>query len=1489
MRPASDDSARDRQLEEALHAYLQAVDAGKAPDRALFLQQHPDYASELVAFFAEQDEVAQLAQGMAKPVAAAETATVAPGPATVAAPGMQLRYFGDYELVEEIARGGMGIVYKARQVTLNRPVALKMILAGQLASPTDVERFYAEASIAANLQHPNIVAIHEVGQHEGQHYFSMALVEGQSLAELIRDNTLPPERAARYVKIVAEAIQFAHDQGTLHRDLKPSNILIDAFDQPRITDFGLARRTDVDARLTASGAVLGTPSYMPPEQASGERGKVGPASDVYAMGAMLYELVTGRPPFRAATPIDTILMVLSTPPVAPRVLSPKIDRNLETIILKCLAKGPADRYATARDLAEDLQAYLDGRPIKARRVGRLERCRRWLRKHRRMLSLTAATAAVTALLVAGGILTWLHYHPGPDAGPTGRILLTTASGPLTAHPLDDEDKPLAQRFTVPTAEPQTVPAGGYSFRFTAPGRCSETYRTFVNTEVVAQGNVTLEERRLWEPISVDEGETAEAVHFGDHADMVLAGKEGIRRIDSTTGKQVWKQAWADLVAQVAQGPGRLSFAGARLAQSTVDLDGDGVPDFVWANTAPRGLPGFEVDQPSQEPPWALAVSGKNGKALWYYAANQSPPENGRPRSFPAFGVPSLAKGDDRAAIVMAYRTIDDIHVGDALQADKTIWVEAISARTGKQLWRSPVKQWKDGAPTFALEDRALAVRALHRGQRDIVAVVAEDTVATLDLKTGQVVYEKKELPKPVRSTPQFVDGNDPSVLLMVDDAYIFLSLRTGKELWRKPLPLPWRANTPWQGHQRPVIADLAGNGEQSVILLQRRGPEVQGLPQLAVEVIDAATGKPRWVHDCSSPALRSRYLLRVVLGPDIDGDGHREVFAACLGSRPGDLDTSSGALQVEALSGHDGHPLWAYQQPDPLGFHRLTRPSAPIGPLLWWQKDSDGWPLLVVSQPPSSASSATASDVIVLSASTGRLRHVLPELGDPGVADLNGDGIPDLYALRDGKLHSLAGGPPEPWRWMQGSWAPVRRRDGAAAELVTSWHNRWLLSISADDGLLQRRSDLGQLQATLPVADSSQADLDGDGTADLLLLGTDKPNTEWSVRAVSGRTGEELWRSNLRVPRDNFLDFQYVLCQDLDGDGRPEVVCVYSMNQGSSSERRKYTLAVLSGSDGQVRWKQQIIEDAVWHELPNPPRFAPGIGDLDGDGVKDVVVWAITPEGMHEARAFSGHDGHLLWSHRLDDPAEPDYFRKLRLRDTAAMAVVVGDLDGDGKPEVIVQRPDKAQSGAASCEVVVLEGRTGKKRWAQRTAAKPFDDTADPTPVLLAGPGGSRIAVLAVDPTSQNQAQIVMFDGNGKECGRAPAAIPERLSYFRWSASIRPLPANRLLVLGAGKLRLVQDGLENVRWTWNVPAGPSMIVDIAPKVKDQPETVAIQAGAQVYGLNADTGKIIWTCAGPGRCTHVLPTGGRLPYLLFEAVDPKNAANGNTVCRQALAK
>jgi WD40 repeat protein len=340
------------------------------------------------------------------PTVAPETTNGQAGNHGEPAVGARVRYFGDYEITREIARGGMGVVFEARQMSLNRPVALKMILAGQLADDTDVRRFRTEAEAAANLDHPGIVPIFEVGQHEGQHYFSMGFIEGQSLSERLTEGPLPVREAAALLVKVAEAIEYAHRRGVIHRDLKPANILLDANGNPRVTDFGLAKRVQGDSNLTGSGQIMGTPSYMPPEQAGGKRGDIGPAADVYALGATLYCMVTGRPPFQAATAMETVLQVIGEQPVAPRRLNASIPRDLETICLRCLEKEPGRRYGSAGALGEDLRRYLAGEPISARPVTGLERAVKWARRRPAIAGLLGLVALVAAVGLGGVLWQW---------------------------------------------------------------------------------------------------------------------------------------------------------------------------------------------------------------------------------------------------------------------------------------------------------------------------------------------------------------------------------------------------------------------------------------------------------------------------------------------------------------------------------------------------------------------------------------------------------------------------------------------------------------------------------------------------------------------------------------------------------------------------------------------------------------------------------------------------------------------------------------------------------------------------------------------------------------------------------------------------------------------------------------------------------------------------------------------------------------------------
>jgi len=305
------------------------------------------------------------------------------------------RTFGPYELVEEIGRGGMGVVYAARQPTLGRTVAVKLLLAGVYASEAALRRFQVEAAAAAGLQHPNIVAIHDYGEVDGQPYYAMDLVAGRNLAELCAGRPLPVRRAAEFLRVLAGAVHYAHQCGVLHRDLKPSNVLVDEQERLRITDFGLAKIIDSKEGATLTGQMLGSPSYAAPEQAAGRDAAITPASDVYGLGTLFYHLVTGRAPFNAATPTETLRLVLDTDPPPPRLLNPGLPRDLETICLKCLAKDPARRYATAAEVAEEVERFLAEQPIRARPPGVFDRMQKFTHRHR--LGVTAVVAVLLAL------------------------------------------------------------------------------------------------------------------------------------------------------------------------------------------------------------------------------------------------------------------------------------------------------------------------------------------------------------------------------------------------------------------------------------------------------------------------------------------------------------------------------------------------------------------------------------------------------------------------------------------------------------------------------------------------------------------------------------------------------------------------------------------------------------------------------------------------------------------------------------------------------------------------------------------------------------------------------------------------------------------------------------------------------------------------------------------------------------------------------------
>jgi WD40 repeat protein len=395
-------------IDPVLAQCAEALRSGRRSVCRELLEKHPEFAAELASFMEDYDRVECRLSPWRRfsgstPDGDAEAATLGHGDTVVPLPGPG-QIFGDYELLSEVARGGMGVVFRARQRSLNRVVALKMVLGSAPGGSQGHNRFLVEARAVARLSHPNIVPIYEVNEHDGQPYFTMEFLSGGSLRERLDAIRGDQRGIARLMATVAQAVEHAHRRGILHRDLKPTNVLLDERGEPHVSDFGLAKRIGEESDLTQAGAIVGTPSYMAPEQARAET-DLSTAVDVYGLGAMLYELLTGQPPFRGSTPLETMMAVVAKDPVPPRQCHSGIDADLETICLKCLAKAPLDRYGSAEALANELERWLRGEPIHARRATLVERGVKWCRRQPMLAAaLSIAAVAFVGLLLLGGFL-----------------------------------------------------------------------------------------------------------------------------------------------------------------------------------------------------------------------------------------------------------------------------------------------------------------------------------------------------------------------------------------------------------------------------------------------------------------------------------------------------------------------------------------------------------------------------------------------------------------------------------------------------------------------------------------------------------------------------------------------------------------------------------------------------------------------------------------------------------------------------------------------------------------------------------------------------------------------------------------------------------------------------------------------------------------------------------------------------------------------------
>ena len=679
-KPSVDDPTVDypsAKVAEVLDQYLEDIQNGRACSQAELLEKHPDIQEALKDYLGSIEMVAGLGVG----------------------DELVTKQLGDFEIVKSIGCGAMGVVYLANQLSLKRKVALK-VLRYTVVGEQATKRFEREAEMVATLRHPNIVPIYTTGQQDGSNYLAMRLIEGQSLSQWSGEENVQrdPKRIARWGAQVAKALAHAHQRGVIHRDVKPSNLLIEQ-DHIWLTDFGLARRFD-DLRMSMTGAMLGTPNYMSPEQAAPAGNPTDHRSDIYSLGATLFELLTGRCVFLADTPHAVLAQVIATEPEPLREVVPKASRDMETILLKCLEKDPVSRFQTADQLANDLEAFAQDRSIKARRPSIIERVARWKRKNKKMVSTAMVAASAALLLLAVSVAAWIAWKDSV----TGTIEIASNEGPIVGR-LIDEFGIASPTFTIPTEGPLPFSAGEHTLQTWAGGRLGDSKRVTVNAGENKKLGTELSEQSVFEERTVQG--VPRVLPLKDRDDLLFFHDEGLTRMDGRSGKELWTASAEKFIKKIS----RESFK--RLTAKTKkekDPDALGEDDreapVFWSMM--DYLPSFEDDRDShlddQRVPVVVegfpdvnddqrqdvliacrtqavlfAFDGKNGAVLWSYNAGISGEQSRAIHRPIALGDIDGDKVEDFGSMFFSRSDMQNVK--------SKRWMDAISGKTGKRIWR----------------------------------------------------------------------------------------------------------------------------------------------------------------------------------------------------------------------------------------------------------------------------------------------------------------------------------------------------------------------------------------------------------------------------------------------------------------------------------------------------------------------------------------------------------------------------------------------------------------------------------------------------------------------------------------------------------------------------------------------------------------------------------------------------------------------------------
>ena len=1028
------------ELDQILDHYLDDLQNGRAGSREALLAQHPDLADELAEYLDGIEMVSGLGVGS----------------------DLVPQKMGDFEIIRPIGRGAMGVVYLANQISLKRPVALK-VLRYSVTGKQATARFEREAELVATLQHPNIVPIYATGKHDNHHFLAMQLIDGPSLSQWSdsEDADRDPITLAKWGAEVARALAHAHQRDVIHRDVKPSNLLQDEDHKIWLTDFGLARRFD-DLRMSMTGAMLGTPNYMSPEQASPSRHPIDHRTDIYSLGATLFELLTGRCVFLAETPHAVLAQVLAEEAPPLRELLPDASRDLETILMKCLEKEPSDRYQTADHVADDLAAFAAGRSIKARRPSIIERGVRWKRQNQKAVSwaVSAAATAVTALGIS--VAAWIGWTNSQ----LGSLKIESNEGPIVGRLIDADGEPMPT-FTIPAQQPMPVKEGRYTLQMWAGGKLGENQDLFVD-----RGKQTLVKTRLF-----DDGVFAERTVKGIPAvlpldgrdDLVFFHEKGITRVDGQTGNDVWTAEAKSFLSQANS----LSKAEKERQRNKKRKTRESVRRIEWMSmhsliayddarvpVVAHNFPDINQDSErevliaSHDHPALFAFDGDSGNLLWHYVATPTIPEG--VHVYPHNKARSVHRPCDIGDV--DGDGVDDFATTFFSQGNQFYrWMDAVSGKTGQQIWRLEmppiwfdkgqhnVSQYCEIHPNFGRHHRhihlsgdyhsgvafrsragafvipwpSILISAERESEADALLLVCGTKLIICDAKTGEATDFNQGKPLELGFIPALtpklvqsgVEGDGPIGVLLCEQVSLPDPSKstipvTRFSMWsletaKKIWHYDAACDPGWTGVEPdwPLVADL--NDDSVPEILVADGANLDN------RMFSNATGL------ATLQALDARTGKPVWSNKDVAQirNQDRQVQRVLLGPdadgdqkedvyvvSPMSLGRSKNWIFVDILSGATGKLIRSTNSKTPVS-ERGIHDMIDLEPPCFLGVGPDGYPRLVVATK-TVDSNANRQSTLLISTGTGEITQVGDQLEYPLLADGNADGNLDLFLMK---------------------------------------------------------------------------------------------------------------------------------------------------------------------------------------------------------------------------------------------------------------------------------------------------------------------------------------------------------------------------------------------------------------------------------------------------------------------------------------------------------